>query len=218
MGAMITYGSYIRKNENMFRVAYSVATTDVVVAILSGLAIFPAVFSFGISPTSGPELIFITLPNVFTRMFGGYFVSILFFILVFLAAITSTVSLFEVVTVYLSEEMRISRRKAVLMVSGSVVVTSTLCLVSQMPGSGLTVAGYNLFDLSDKLSSNVMLPLGGFFIVLFAGWFMAPARFRDELTNGGTCGRRMYPVVRLMIKYICPVVIFLLFLSLVGII
>ena len=114
MGCMITYGSYLRKNENMFRIGAMVSLSDITVAVLSGLAIFPAVFSFGISPTSGPELVFLTLPNVFARMSGGYVISVVFFVLLFLAAITSSVSLLEVIIAYLSEEMRITRSKAIV--------------------------------------------------------------------------------------------------------
>ncbi len=216
MGCMITYGSYIKKNENMFKVGGMVAISDVSIAILSGLAIFPAVFSFGINPTSGPELVFLTLPNIFAQMTGGYFISIIFFTLLFLAAITSSISLFEVSTAYFSEEMRLGRRKAVLLVGGTTIITSTLCALSQMPGSKLTILGHNLFDTFDSLSSNIMMPLGGLLIVLFTGWVLSPSKFKNELTNQQTCGLRLFPIVRFLIRFVIPVVILLLFLNLIG--
>ncbi|MFQ8805105.1 MAG: sodium-dependent transporter [Alistipes indistinctus] len=127
MGTMITYGSYIPKNENMFRLAGTVAVTDTCVAILAGLAIFPAVFSYGISPTSGPELVFITLPNVFGNMTGGYLLGIAFFFLLFTASISSSVSLLEVATLYISEEMHLRRRTATLIAVGTVAGLSARC-------------------------------------------------------------------------------------------
>ena len=216
MGCMITYGSYIKKNENMFKVAGMVALSDVSVAILSGLAIFPAVFSFGINPTSGPELVFLTLPNIFAQMTGGYFISIIFFTLLFLAAITSSISLFEVSTAYFSEEMRMGRRKAVLLVGGTTIITSTLCALSQMPGSQLTILGHNLFDAFDSLSSNILMPLGGLLIVIFTGWVLSPAKFKNELTSQQTCGKHLFPIVRFLIRFVIPFVILMLFFSLIG--
>lgn len=216
MGTMITYGSYINRRENMFRLAGTVAVSDVVVAILAGLAIFPAVFSFGISPTSGPELVFLTLPNIFAQMAGGYFISILFFLLLFSAAITSSVSLMEVVVAYACEEFRISRRMAAMMASATVAVLATLCAVSQMPDSALTVGGLNLFDFFNNVSSDYMLPIGAFMIVIFAGWKMSRQVFANELTNGATVGMRIYTVLRPMIRYVIPLVIAMLFLSGLG--
>ena len=213
MGCMITYGSYLRRDENMFRVGGMVALSDITVAVLSGLAIFPAVFSFGISPTSGPELVFLTLPNVFAQMTGGYIISIVFFTLLFLAAITSSISLLEVVVAYLSEEMRISRTKAIACTACTVAVTGTLSALSMMPGSSLTVGGQNLFDLCDNLSSNVLMPLGGLLIVLFTGWVFKPARFRKELTGDFRYGERLFPFVRFMVRFVIPVVIAILFLN-----
>lgn len=216
MGCMITYGSYLRKNENMFRIGAMVSLSDITVAVLSGLAIFPAVFSFGISPTSGPELFFLTLPNVFARMSGGYVISVVFFVLLFLAAITSSVSLLEVIIAYLSEEMRITRSKAIVCTACTVAATGSLSALSMMPGSVLTIGGKNLFDLCDSLSSNLMMPLGGLFIVLFAGWVLSPRKLRDEMTSGLKYGTRVFPVVRFLIRFVIPVVIGILFASRIG--
>lgn len=218
MGAMITYGSYIKKNENMFKVSAMVAISDVSVAILSGIAIFPAVFSFGINPSSGPELVFLTLPNVFARMTAGYFISIIFFFLLFVAAITSSISLFEVITAYITEEMRITRRKAVSWAVGAILITATLSAISQMPGSSLRIAGYDIFTFCDNLSSNVMMPLGGFLIVIFAGWMFSPQKFKAEMTSNMQYGLKLYPVVMFLVKFVIPLVITMLFLHQIGLV
>ena len=216
MGAMITYGSYLRKNENMPRVGAMVAFSDITVAILSGLAIFPAVFSFGISPTSGPELVFLTLPNVFAQMTGGYIISVVFFFLLFVAAITSSISLLEVIVLYMTEELRLSRKRAIFYTASAITVTGSLCALSMMPGSKLSVAGMNLFDLCDQLSSNVLMPLGGLLIVLFTGWVFSPVKFRNEFTSNLQYGVKIFPLIRFLIKFVIPVVIAILFLNRIG--
>lgn len=218
MGCMITYGSYIKKNENMMKVAAMVSISDVSIALLSGLAIFPAVFSFGISPTSGPELVFLTLPNVFQQMIGGYYVSIIFFFLLFLAAITSSISLIEVITAYVSEEMRMPRKKAVFITAAAIAITSVVTALSQMPSSPIRIMGYNLFDFFDNASSNVLMPLGGVLIVIFTGWVLLPSKFKQELTNNGTVGLKIYPIIRFLIKFVAPIVITILFMNKIGII
>ncbi len=217
MGIMITYGSYLRPGDSMFRVAGTVAISDVCIAILSGLAIFPAVFTFGINPTSGPELVFLALPNIFAQMTGGYVIGILFFFLLFAAAITSSVSLMEVVVAYVSEEFRLSRRLASLLTVVAVGILSSLCALSQMQGSSLLVAGKNLFDLFDSLTSTYMMPIGGFLIVIFAGWVMNKELFRNEITSEGRFGTRLYPVVRALVRFFVPAVIVLLFLTQLGV-
>ena len=216
LGCMLTYGSYIRKDENLPRIGGFVTISDVTVAILSGIAIFPAVFSFGISPTSGPELVFLTLPNIFAQMPGGYYIAIAFFTLLFLAAITSSISMFEVIAAYLTEELHISRPKAVIGVLITILCTGSLCALSQRSDSTLLIGNTNLFDACDHLSSNILMPLGGLLIVIFTGWFFSPQKLRDELTNHLTTNRWSYPVIRLLIKFVVPVVIALLFLTQIG--
>lgn len=217
MGAMITYGSYIKKNENMFKVAGIVALSDLSVAILSGLAIFPAVFSFGINPSSGPDLVFLTLPNIFARMPGGYIISVVFFILLFIAAITSSISLLEVITAYVTEELQISRKRAVMLAVGVILLMGMMNAMSQMPDSKLRIAGMNLFDFCDSLSSNFMMPFGGLMIVIFAGWRMSPAILKNEMTSNMRYGLKLYPVVRFVIKFIAPIVIAILLIQTMGI-
>lgn len=198
------------------KLAATVSVTDVTVAVLSGLAIFPAVFSFGINPTSGPELIFLTLPNVFQQIPGGYFVSIIFFFLVFIAAITSSVSMMEVLTSYISEEMKIKRWVSTLMSVSLIFILGSLCALSQMDNSPLTIGGKSLFDVFDNFSATIMLPLGGLLSVIFCGWVMDKMVYKNELTNHGSYGLKLYPVIRFIVKFIAPVVISLLFMSLLG--
>ncbi len=221
MGAMMTYGSYVKKDINLYRTAATVALCDVGVAILSGLVIFPSVFSFGINPTSGPELVFITLPNIFQQMTGGYFASILFFFIIIVAAITSSLSLVEVVTAYMNEELKISRKKAVTITIILITLSAGLCVNSMMPDSIFKIAGKSLFDIFDNLTSVYTLPLGGLFISIFAGWVLDKNILRDELTNSGTLAPssvKLFYVVRFIIRYIAPVVLSLIFLDLLGLI
>lgn len=216
MGIMITYGSYIKDNDNMATTAGAVALSDTLIAVLAGVAIFPAVFSFGISPTSGPELVFITLPGIFQQMTGGYILSILFFVLLLIAALTSAVSITEVLVAYCSEEFKISRKKAGILVSLFVMAAASVCAVSQMPDSSIRVAGLDLFDLFDKVSATYMLPIGGFFITIFAGWVFGKERFRGEITSGGLYNTLIFPIVLFIIRFIAPVVIAFIFLSKAG--
>lgn len=216
MGTMITYGSYIKKKENMFKVAGTVAVADIAVAIISGIMIFPAVFSFGISPTQGPELVFITLPSIFSMMPGGYIISVVFFFLLFLAAITSSISIFEVLVSYVSEEMRMSRRKAVLLTTLAISFTGTLCVFSLTPDSAIAIGGQNLFDLCNLVSSDYMLPIGGLFIVIFTGWSMKKQVLYNELTSDGRFGTKLFKAFYLLVRFVIPVIISILFLSILG--
>ncbi len=218
MGAMTVYGSYVKKGESLTRIAGTVAISDVCIAILSGIAIFPAVFTFGISPTSGPELVFMTLPNIFQQIPGGYYVSIIFFSILFMAAITSSVSLVEAIVVWLMEEFRMTRRRALLLATCTIFALGSLCALSQVEGSSLTVWGLNIFDLFDKTSSTVLMPLGALLIVLFAGWVMDGDMLKRQLTGGGLFARRLLPFLHFMIKYVCAVVIAILFLNQIGLI
>ena len=149
-------------------------------------------------------------------MSGGYVISVVFFVLLFLAAITSSVSLLEVIIAYLSEEMRITRSKAIVCTACTVAATGSLSALSMMPGSKLSVAGMNLFDLCDQLSSNMLMPLGGLLIVLFTGWVFSPVKFRNEFTSNLQYGVKIFPLIRFLIKFVIPVVIAILFLNRIG--
>lgn len=217
MGAMLTYGSYIRPDRNLTKTALGIVGFDSMVAILSGMVIFPAVFSFGIEPTQGPTLLFNTMPNIFQQMTGGHAFSILFFLLVYFAAVTSQVSLLEVVVAFASEEFRIARWKVTLGVGLTMALTGTMCALSQAEGGLFVINGTPLFDLFDSMSSNYMLPIGGFFIVLFAGWIMPSRVLRSQLTNNVDEKRPIYYIVlRFLMRYVSPAFVAIMFLNLVG--
>ncbi|MCK5821219.1 MAG: sodium-dependent transporter [Bacteroidales bacterium] len=217
MGTIITYGSYINRNNNLGTTAIQVSIADTLIAILAGVAIFPAVFAFGINPSQGEGLIFVTIPTIFEQMPGGYFFSILFFILLAVAALTSTISLLEVIVSYFSEEYKISRKKAALISSSIILVLGILCTMSN--GGVLKdfkIFGYNIWGLLEFTSADILLPLGGFFIVIFVGFFMGKKRVTDELTNNGTLKAKLLPVALFLIRFVAPVGIALVFLNVIG--
>ena len=218
MGVMITYSSYVVKPENMLRSKGIVTLIDTSIAIISGIAIFPAVFTFGISPTQGPDLIFLTLPNVFGQMAGGQYVGILFFLLITIAALTSMVSIFEMMTNYMMEELRMTRRRAVLWLLGTLVLVAALCAQSQVEGSRLMIGRYNVFDFLDMLSSNYLMTIGGLLIVVFAGWHISEKRLRKVFTTNGEYNNRIFPVFRFVVRYVSPVAMAVIFLSKIGLI
>ncbi len=217
MGTLITYGSYIQKNANLSRISLQVALADSFAAILAGIAIFPAVFAFGIAPSSGPGLVFLTLPGIFEQMTGGYFFSILFFVLLVIAALTSSVSILEVVVAYLTEELKIKRKQATILATAGILVIGSLATLSFSTLKDAHIFSKTIFDFLDYVSANLMLPLGGFFIVIFVGWAYGKKFFSAEITNDGNLVVRLFPVFNLVIKYIAPIAIALVFLNELGI-
>jgi len=183
MGTLITYGSYVQKNDNLANTAISVSLADTFIAVLAGVAIFPAVFAFGIDPAAEEGLVFITLPNIFQQMVGGYFFSLLFFILLGVAALTSTISVLEVVVAYSVEELKMTRKTATILATGLISILGVLAAGSWGWFRNMTLFGNNVFGLLNFTSANILLPLGGFFIVLFVGWFMGRKAVRAELSN-----------------------------------
>lgn len=205
MGVIATYGSYIQKKENLLGTAFSVSVADTTIAILAGVAIFPAVFAFGIKPDAGPGLVFETLPNVFNQMAGGYFFSVAFFVLLVIAALTSSVSLLEVVVAYFSEELKMNRKTATLVAAGAITGLGVLCVVSQ-----------GVFDFFDKTSSNILLPLGGILIAIFTGWILGKMEVKDELEAHG--GKANYVQLLLfVVKFVAPIAIGFVFLKGLGV-
>ncbi len=204
MGALITYGSYVKKGENLLNIAISVSLADTLIAILSGIAIFPAVFAFKINPDVGPGLVFVTLPNIFNKMIGGYIFSIAFFVLLLIAALTSGVSLLEVVVAYMREHLHIKRKKATITASVLVSIIGILCII--IP---------SLFDQFDWTSSNILLPTGGIFISIFVGWYIPKSDLYDELSGHGV-KHYVFEIIIFILKYIAPTAIFLVFLNNLG--
>lgn len=217
MGCLCTFASYYSRDTNLANSAIQISVIDTVVAILAGLIIFPAAFSVGIRPDSGPSLIFITLPNVFEQAFGSmpivnYLISLSFYALLALAALTSIISLHEVGTAYLHEERHMSRKKAATIITAICAVVATLCSLSLSNWDFLTLAGKTLFDWLDSITSLLLLPLGGFFTCLFVGWYMPKKITHDEFTNMGTLRGRFYGIYMFCARIICPLLILLVFL------
>ena len=218
LGCMMTYGSYFPKSTHLGRSATTTALLDTLVAVLAGIIIFPAVFTYGISPQSGPTLVFETLPAIFINLPGGIVWSSMFFFLLFLASITSTISMSEISIVYFVEEKGMTRRGATMLTIGIAMVFGSLCALSFGSLSGWTICGLTVFDLFDYLSSNICLPLGGMLTSFFVGWVMDRKIVRCELTNGGSFRFRMLGAVVFLLKYVAPVAIALIFLHALGVI
>lgn len=217
MGCLCTYASYFSRSTNLTNAAVQIGVIDSVVAILAGLMIFPAAFSVGVSPDSGPSLIFITLPNVFQQAFAampvlGYFVSLLFFMLLALAALTSLISLHEVSTAFFHEEMHVSRKTAALIVTVSCSVIGAFCSLSLGAVDGLVLFGTSLFDWFDFITGQVFLPIVGFLTCIFIGWFVPHKIVHDEFTNWGTLRGRFFHLFVFLVKYVCPLAILFIFL------
>ncbi len=217
MGTLITYGSYIRKSDNLATSSLLVVLADTSVAILAGIAIFPAVFALGGSPASGSGLTFVVLPGVFQKMPFGEIFAMMFFIILAVAALTSTISILEVIVAYMVEELKLTRRKATIAATLAVSVLGLVTVASLGSLSNLTIMGKNVFGILEYLTSNVMLPVGGFFIVIFIGWFFSPKLTRKELTNDGELKAGYIPVFMFIVKFVAPVAIAAVFLYSLGI-
>lgn len=208
MGCMITYGSYISKEENLMTSALTVTLLDTSIAILAGLAIFPALFAFGMEPASGPGLVFVVVPQIFAEMGGiGVIFSTIFFIALMVAALTSSVSLLEVVVAYLIDERNIERKKAVTLTGAIMVFTGILSSLSMGLMSGVKLFGVGFFDFFDILTDKIFMAIGGLLLAIFVGWFIKKEDLKDELTNGGTIKFGLFEVWYNLLKYVIPVAI-----------
>lgn len=223
MGCICTYASYFSRRTNLSQSAIQISVIDCLVAILAGLMIFPAAFSVGVQPDSGPSLIYITLPNVFQQAFSavpfvGTIVSFAFYALMSLAALTSMISLHEVSTAFFQEEMHISRKRSATIVSVSTSVIAIFCSLSLAGVDWLVIGGKSLFDWFDFVTGQLFLPIVGFFACLFIGWYVPKDIVRDEFTNWGTLRSPLYPVFLVCVRFVCPTGILLVFLNQLGII
>ncbi len=216
MGILITYGSYFKRNTNLTSTASIVTFLNLLMAILAGMIIFPATFSFGINPTQGPELIFITLPNVLQKFAHPHLWSILFFLLVAVAALTSTISLCEVVVAYIHEEFKTTRNKAALILMLMVAVLSILCSLSFGVLKDATIFGRTIFDFSDFVSANILLPTSGFLLAIFVGWKIRGKYVYTELITNNRLPRPLFYSIMFCIRYLAPISIIFIFLSSMG--
>lgn len=216
MGCLITYSSYFGKDTNLQATALQVIVLNTLVAVLAGIMVFPAVFSFGIEPTAGPELVFITLPNIFEQLPFGSLWSLVFFVLLALAALTSTISLHEVATAYIHEEYHLTRHQAAWVVSIGVSILGAIASLSFGVLREYTIGGLIIFDALDYLTAKIMMPLGGMFICIFVGTRIEKRILKEELTNHGTIPFYFFQTYAFVVKYIAPIAIGLIFLNELG--
>ncbi len=216
LGALIAYGSYIREETNLRSAALVIVALDTAVALLAGFIIFPATTSLGIDPTAGPALVFETLPAIFQVLPMSMFLSTVFFVLLMIAALTSTMSLHEVLTVYLMEEWGCSRKKGTTITTIIVAALATVASLSFSVLSGVQFIGLNIFDMMDHLTANYMLPIGGLLTCIFVGWVLDRKVLSDQITNHGKLGGGIMPIMVFLLRYVCPVVLFIVFLNAIG--
>ena len=216
MGCLITYSSYFGKDTNLQATAFQVIVLNTLVAVLAGIMVFPAVFSFGIEPTAGPELVFITLPNIFQQLPLGSLWSLVFFVLLALAALTSTISLHEVATAYIHEEYHLTRNQAAWITSIGVCILGAIASLSFGVLKEYTIGGLIIFDALDYLTAKIMMPLGGMFICIFVGTRIEKRILKEELTNHGTIPFYFFQTYAFVVKYIAPIAIGLIFLNELG--
>ena len=216
IGILITYGSYMPKEQNVTTTSIQMIILVMIVSLRAGMIVFPAVFAYGFSPSEGPELTFVTLPAVFQHMFSPTLTSVAFFALMCVAAITSTISMMEVMVAFISDatadtKRPLNRHHSVMLVALIQIVTNTLCILS-MTGcvKWLTVMGSNLFDFANTITTNFLIPLGALGMALFTGWFVPKARYQ-----GSRVATFIYMII---LRWIAPISIIIIFLDSINII
>lgn len=214
MGTMMTYGSYFGDNQNIPLTATRVMAADLCVSMLAGMAIFPAVFTFGFAPTAGPSLVFITVPAVFSQMPAGQALMVAFFVLAAVAATGAMLSLMEVPVVVLHERLGWSRPKATLASLLLLMLLGAGCALSNNALANFKLWGLTLFDLFDFVSSNLLLPAGGIFIALFAGWAWRDSGLQRALSNHGQLrNEALARALVVLLRYVSPLLILLVMLK-----
>jgi len=222
MGTMITYSSYFTEETDLIGTSVKVAISDTLVSVLAGLAIFPAVFSFGMEPNSGAGLLFQTMPLVFSKLPGGRVLLAAFFILTAIAATTAMISLVEVIIAFFSEELGISRTKAVIINAVIIIVIGAITTVSFDTSSAIgkiTILNKNFFDFFDAMSSNYLMPLGGLLVAVLVGHFVPKESIRTVLSNNGKLKNELLVnIFLILIRFVTPILIVLVFLSAIKVI
>ncbi len=222
LGCLCTYACYFRKDVDLMKDGISVATIDTLVALLSGLIIFPAVYSIpGLQPDAGPSLVFVTLPNVFQQVFGSipllaYFFSLIFYLLLVMAALTSSISMLEMVTAYFHANFRLPRPLAAILVTVVCMVLANFCSWSFGDWADVKLFDMTIFDFFDFLVAKFFMPIGGFLMCIFLGWVVDERVLRAEMTNNGTLRSPLYPTYRFIIRYLAPLGILLIFANELG--
>lgn len=220
---LCTYASYFKRDTNLLRSATQIALLDSFIAILAGLMIFPAAFSVGVQPDSGPSLIFITLPNVFQQAFSGmpiagYVIAVLFNALLVFAALTSTISMHEIGTAFFHEELKIPRKRATWILTVVCSLIAVFCSLSFGAYKELQLFGMSLMDFCDFLTAQLMLPTGAFLTSIMMGWFVSRQLVKDEFTNGGVLKATFFQAYLFSVRFVVPLCILLIFLHQFGVI
>ncbi len=215
MGAIMVYGSYLKKETSITTMSISISIADTIVALLAGMAIFPLVFANGMSPDAGFSLLFVTLPIAFGHMAGGQLFGGLFFILLVFAAWSSAISLIEPAVAWLVENKQISRRRASVTIGFAAWLLGLFTVFSFNIGENWLLFGMTMFGLLDYLTTNIMLPLGGLLTIIFAGWVMAKESTKDELAIRLPI---FYHTWRILVRYISPIAIIIVFLNKIGLV
>jgi len=213
MGAMVTYGSYIRKEDRLFKTSIWIALCDLLVAVLAGVVIFPAVFAFGMDPASGPELVYVVLPNVFNNMPAGTLFAVIFFLLLAIAALTSTISLLEIIVAFAVEELHWKRSTASLVGTILVFVVGAFCTLSFGPLKEAKLFDRTIFELFDLITASYLMPIGALFMTIFLGWFYPKVEVKDELSNNGTLKVRAFELYYIILRYVAPLALIAIIIS-----
>ena len=218
LGCLVTYSSYFSEETRLVKSAVNVCIIDTMVAVLSGFIIFPTVFSVGLAPDAGPGLVFITLPNVFALTFGkmpvvGYVFALLFYVLLLLAALTSSISMHEICTAFISEHFRKSRQTAAILVTAICMVLGTFCSLSFGPWQDVTLFGRGFFDLFDFTVTKFLMPLGGLLMTLFVGWYLDRKLVEQQMTNDGRISVRAMRPLLFLVRWVAPTGILVIFLN-----
>lgn len=215
MGILITYSSYFPKDTRLTKTALTVSLLDLLVAIMMGIIIFPAVSSFGLDNAElrGTTLVFVTLPEIFAQMHFTQIWSTLFFLLLFVAALTSTISIAEVSVAWIQDRFGKSRRSATLIVMLPLFLLSSLCSLSFGSLNNVKILGFTIFDFLDNLATNIFLPIVSILVCIFVGWIVKKDFFKDEITNYGKLKATYYPLIRFVVRYIAPPLIILILVS-----
>ena len=218
VGAILTYSSYVKREENLLVSGVGTAVCDLLFALIAAFAVIPSVFAAGLQPSGGPSLVFETLPYIFHRMGEGLplvstLVSAVFFITILAAALSSAISMLEVGVAFLSDERGFKRRNATLLLGFLCWAVGVLCSLSFGPLSGFHILGNSIFDFLDHLCSDWLMPLGGLIFTLFVGWKMSRADVRDEFTNGGTVNVKLFNAVYFLMRFVAPVGILVVFVT-----
>ena len=214
MGTMITYGSYFREDQNIPKTAITVMLADLTISILAGIAIFPAVFTFGFNPNSGPSLLFITIPAIFASLPLGQVFVVLFFILAAIAATGAMLSIMEVPVAFLNEKLRWSRPAATLFTVMLLAVIGSTAALSGSLLADFKPFGKTMFDLFDFVTSNILLPVGGLFLAIFVGWVWGKKPLEETLNNGGSLkNQKVVNLFFFILRFVTPVLVLLILLN-----